>query len=113
MIDELRAALTGRYAHQNEAELQESIGELLDAAGVDFQREVHIAPHSRIDFLVGDVGLEVKIDSSLAALTRQVTRYAESGRLSRVVVVTDKLRLTALPGEIAGVPIETIHLGAL
>ena len=57
------ATALGRYRFRSQKEklLQEAISSALSQERFDFKREVEVAPGSVIDFLVGDVGIEVKV----------------------------------------------------
>lgn len=50
-----------------EEELQLGVSQQLDAMGVQFCREARLASPDRIDFLVGEVGVEVKVNGSVTA----------------------------------------------
>lgn len=65
-----------RFNYTDEAELQAGIATMLNDAGVSFIREVTLSRQDRIDFLIGDIGIEVKVGGSLAAVTRQVDDIA-------------------------------------
>lgn len=95
-----------RFVITSEAELQAALARLLSDAGERFQREVVIGPRDRIDFLLDDgVGLEVKVDGSLAAVTRQVHRYAQSAVVAGVLLVTTRHRHDHLPLSFSGKPV--------
>lgn len=110
---QVAAALGGlRFNFAAEADLQRGISERLVAAGLNVTAEVDLGDVGRIDFMVGDVGIEVKVDGSLSALTRQLHRYAQSDRVAALVVVTSLRRLCRLPAELNGKAIDVIHVGA-
>jgi hypothetical protein len=105
-IEAARAALSG-YSFQfgTELELQDGIAGVLTSKGVPFLREVVLSKRDRIDFMLdGGVGIEVKIDGSVSALTRQLFRYAESPQISALLVVVSAIRLSNLPSQIGGKP---------
>jgi hypothetical protein len=112
MIDAVATALRRhRFRFGAEHELQEGIAQVLSTASIAFRREVRLSDEDRIDFLCeGGVGLEVKVDGSLAALTRQLHRYAQSAEVRALVVVTSRVRLSALPREINGKAVEVVTL---
>jgi hypothetical protein len=94
------------YRFTDEAELQEGISQALASAGIGFEREVVLSPRDRIDFMLEyGVGIEVKIDGSISALTRQVFRYTELPVVSAVLVVVALNRLGQLPHEMNGKPV--------
>ncbi len=84
------ATAIGRYRFRSQKEklLQEAIARALGQERFDFKREVEVAPGSVIDFLVGDVGIEVKISGSSTAVLRQIMRYLESDQVKSLVLVT-------------------------
>lgn len=106
-IEHVRDAIGAQsYRFTDESELQEGIAEALTIAGLDFEREVVLSPKDRVDFLLpGGLVIEVKIDGSISALTRQVFRYTELDVVSAVVVVASLTRLCQLPDEMNGKPV--------
>lgn len=99
-----------RFNFTSEEELQEGIALALCEEGVSFEREKVLAPGSRIDFLTSGLGLEVKLECNLAALTRQLHRYAQCDEVKALVVVTSRTRHMALPLSLNGKTIEVVHL---
>jgi hypothetical protein len=94
-----------RYNFTNEAELQEGVAEVLTGAGVAFEREVRITDRDRLDFLVGAVAVEVKIQGGAAPLIRQLGRYAALDRVEQLFVVTSRTLLARMPKHLNGKPI--------
>jgi hypothetical protein len=112
-IEEIVAVLVAsRFAAAPEVELQNAIALALGEAGIAFEREVVLGPGDRIDFLVGDVGIEVKVDGSLSDVTRCLHRYLGSERVSAVVLATTRFRHRAVPREMQGKVIAFVHVGA-
>lgn len=100
-----------RYLFDSEAELQEAIAGVLEDEGVCFEREVPLTAADRVDFMAeGSIGIEVKTDGSLTALTRQLYRYAQSRHVAALIAVVTASRLRNLPGEMAGKPLVTVYL---
>lgn len=85
-----------------EEQVQRAIALVLVNHDVEHKREVSLAPASRIDFLVGAIGVEVKIGGGLSPLIRQLARYAEFERVSEIVLVTTKSSLCRVPEELNG-----------
>jgi hypothetical protein len=113
-LDEVVDVIRGhRFAYVDEDELQRGIAAALTAHGMTVEREVRLDARSRLDLLVGRIGIEVKVGGSAGALCRQVTRYAESDRLDAIVAVTSRVRHLALPAEIAGKPVRAVSVGVL
>lgn len=70
--------------------MQSDIAFALTTEEVPFEREVAFGPRDRIDFLVGTVGVECKVAGSANQVMRQLSRYAESDRITELVLVTSK-----------------------
>lgn len=85
-----------------EAHVQAAIERLLIQEKIAHGREVTLSKFDRIDFLVGDIGIEVKVAGGLGALIRQLTRYSKSNRVASLVLVTTKSTLARIPLEIGG-----------
>jgi len=108
LIDAIQRAPLG-YA--TEAQLQEQLAAALTAAGHDVIREVVLSDgSSRIDLTVGRIGLEVKVKGSLPDVRRQLSRYARTGDIDELILVTTRSAHHAIPGSLAGVP---LHLCSL
>lgn len=99
-----------RFRFTCEKDLQDGIAAVLTEAGLDFQRELELSRQDRPDFLLHRVAIEVKVDGSLSALTRQIARYAEHELVDGILVVTSLARLTNLPDEIRGKRVHVVHL---
>lgn len=108
---------------EHEAELQAIVGQHLRAAvalpdhtGPQVLAEYPLSPRSRLDFYVKHLGasrgtaIEVKVGGSLSDLTRQLARYAESDRITGLLVVTTKDRHRQLPESFNGKPIAVLCL---
>jgi len=106
------AALSSqRFAWSSETGLHSAIEGVLTLAALPLEREVDLGPGSRVDFLVGGVGVEVKIDGSLADVTRQLHRYSESDRIEVLVLVSTKMRHRSVPRTMNGKPIHFVCIG--
>lgn len=97
-----------------EVELQEAIFYALTTAGLAPQREAPVS-EGRIDFLVGDVGVEVKVAGRRAEVLQQLLRYAADKRIRSLVLATTCFSHARLPHVLAGVPLHVVSLfgGAL
>jgi len=99
-----------RFDTSTERVLQDGIAQALHNSGVPFVREVRLSQRDRIDFMVGRIGVEVKIGGSFSALARQLYRYAESAKLDALVLVSSRVRLGHLPEMILGKSVVTCCL---
>lgn len=110
-LTEIMVAIRGRpYDTTNEEALQAGIAVALEESGFRFTREVVLGPRDRIDFMIGDVGIEVKVGGGQTALIRQLHRYAQSQRVGRLLVVSTDPSLYPLPATLGGVDIVTLLL---
>ena len=99
------------YNFSDEDEFQVGISKALRIAGLEFRREVILSKRDRIDFLLDDgIGIEVKIDGSISALTRQLFRYAELPAINGLLVAVSLNRLANLPTEINGKPVQCLRI---
>lgn len=108
--------LSRRMTFTTEAQLQEVLGSRLYAEALlanpitNYGAEVRLDAHNRIDFLVElnettKVGIEVKIGGSVAALTRQLERYAAFDDVDELLVITTKAQHHHIPTTIGGKPV--------
>jgi hypothetical protein len=110
-----RALYNAKYHYHNEKELQLGVRQVLDTLKLDYKSEAKIGPRDRIDFLVGDIGIECKSDdssggTSLAAVTRQLHRYAQSDKVKEVILLTTMSKHKNLPDVINQKPLYIVHL---
>lgn len=68
--------------HPNEKSMQDALGKHLEKfkwsdAPVEVRKEVQLSPESRIDFMIGSVGIECKVQGDRSDVYRQLMRYAE------------------------------------
>lgn len=96
-----------RYVYASERELQDQLAEVLGAARLPVLREVQLTERDRIDLLVGDVGIEVKVKGKRTPLA-QLTRYAGSRHVAGLLLVTT--RAATLPASIGGKPAAVVSL---
>jgi hypothetical protein len=67
-------------------------------------------PHiGRIDFMVGSVGIEVKVGFSWADVVTQLHRYAQSQMITDLILVTTRM-LHTMPGRMNGKPVTVVNL---
>lgn len=112
MLDEIVDVLHGsRFNYADEEQLQAGLTAALEASGHQVDREVRLDGHSRIDLLVGRVGVEVKVAGKPDAVERQLERYAHSPLIDAIVLVTTRVRHRP-PGQINGKPIVVVSLAA-
>ena len=95
-----------------ETDIHQMVGKRLLEAGLSFVHEAKLGPGCRIDYLVGEIGIEIKKgrpDGKL--LTQQLVRYASFDALSAIIVLTQ--RTVSLPKTMLGKPVHVIVLNQL
>jgi hypothetical protein len=92
-ITDLLRSESRSYRWSQEKDLQDAVEMVLNGAGFDHTRECRLGEGDRIDFLVGDIGIETKIRSGLSEVTRQLFRYVRHDRVSAIVLFTASQRL--------------------
>lgn len=84
----------------------------LSAAGFEAQHEARLGPRCRIDFLCGDIGIEIKKKRpERAKLIAQLTRYAACEQVSQLVVIAP--RGVNMPQSVAGKKVTMLSLEKL
>ena len=99
-------------AADTEEMLHSSVHAALENAGFSPVHEARLAPRCRIDFLVEDLGIEIKKSRpSPALLKRQLARYATCEQVGALLVIAP--RGVNLPKTIGGKPVAQIALERL
>lgn len=102
--------LTGySFNFVDEKELQEAIAQIFAGENIPFEREVAITDKDRIDFMVGPIGIEIKIAFSFSEVVRQLHRYAQHDSISELILVTMKSQ-HQMPDEINDKKLTTVNL---
>ena len=98
------------FSWTNEVELQNSIANIFEREGVQFQREVKLNSRDRIDFLVDGIGIECKVGHPTTQVIRQLHRYVESPLVKEVALVTTRQRHNEIPAVLGEKRITVIYL---
>lgn len=94
----------------SERGLQDQIATALAEAGFRFEREARLSPSDVVDFLVGDVALEVKNRGGRTEVLRQLHRYAGNDRVAHVALATTRWAHANMPAQLQGKPVTVIAL---
>ena len=117
--EELAGALAfHRFRYKDEKELQAGVSQCLTGLKIPFAPEHRLNPKDRVDFLVAEaIVVECKTNDSrggsgLAAVTRQLWRYAKSNDVKALILITTRAKHRGLPGEILGKPLYVVYLNS-
>ena len=113
VADVLRCLTAYRFDTSSELRFQDGIASALRDVSIRYRREVALAPKDRIDFLIGSVGLEVKVDGTEMDVLRQLMRYAQSDQVSALVLVTNRSKHSQMPDSLQGKPLSVYLQGGL
>lgn len=90
-FDSVVAAIQGYLIPvDSEAAMQATIQQVLEKAAFPYSREVVLSEKDRIDFMVGDVGIECKIAGSFSSVAEQVGRYLQNSSVKSLILVTSR-----------------------
>jgi len=110
--EQIAAAITAfTYPYTSEDLLQAAIARALNEKQIEHAREVRLDPRNRIDFLVGTIGIEIKVDGSTMAVTRQLQRYAQFEAITELILVTTRSRMLNVARELTGKRVNVLFLG--
>ena len=114
--DALAVHLTAAFRRRppvsaNEADLQARLAVELAALPVVVHREHRLDRASRLDFLVEGVAVEVKVGGTLAAVTRQLFRYADYPAVLGLLLVSTRYDHRRVPEVVLGKPCACLCLG--
>lgn len=90
-VTEIAAILSRkRFTLSTEKDVQAEIDQVLRATVPEHKREVVLDDKNTIDFMVGTIGIEVKIKGNKSAIFKQLQRYAEFDEINELIFVTSK-----------------------
>lgn len=98
------------YRYNSEKELQHAIALVFYQNNLDWKAEFPLTPRDRIDFMVEDVGVEVKTKDSFETVLRQLHRYAQFPQVKGLVLVTTRQSHRDLPLELNGKSLRVVWL---
>ena len=104
-----------KFSFHDEKGLQRGVGLVLDRLGLEYRAEFPLTKKDRIDFLVGEFGIECKTSdssggTSLSSVTRQIHRYCQSDSIKEIILLTTLSKHRALPESMNNKPIYVVHL---
>lgn len=107
----LELCRTIRCQTATERELQDALEVLLRENFSSVTREAQLGPKDIVDFLVDDaVAVEVKVDQSPMAVTRQLQRYAAHEKVQSLVLVTTRAKHKSVQRSLRKKPVRVAWL---
>ncbi len=97
-----------RFTLATEKDVQSEIEKVLNQAVGEYQREVELDNNNTIDFMVGSIGIEVKIKGAKAAIYKQLQRYAQFDEITALIFVSS--RTMGIPETINDKPIYVVNM---
>ena len=95
-----------------EYDIHQMVGDCLREAGLPCIHEAKIGKGCRIDYLVGDVGIEIKKGKPIPRLLlQQLNRYAACDCLGSLIVLTQ--RSIKMPDKVGGKPLTHLSISQL
>lgn len=93
----------------DEKQTQADFARALEDWNFEFKREHRLGPRSIIDFMVEDVGIELKLRGQKRSILRQVQRYCEFKEVAALLLLTGTAM--GLPPTIYGKPVRVLSVG--
>ena len=106
--DIIRLIETRRLPLTSEKRLQAALAEEFAGAGIAAEREVDLGYGDIIDFMIGPIGLELKIRGQRRAIFRQCERYCGHERVGTLILATNAAM--GLPARIGDKPVHVVSL---
>lgn len=100
---------TSRINLSTETAAQRGLSDLFVKSEIKAEAETRLTPKDRIDFMIGSIGIEVKIGSSRRSILRQLERYAACDQVQSLILVT-AIAFPSMGFEINGKPVRIANL---
>ena len=98
-----------QFPLSDEKRLQAEMAVQFEKAAIRFSREVRLGEGDIIDFMVGSIGIEVKIKGRKIDIYRQIERYCGHQVITSLVLATNVAM--GMPAEVSGKPVFVVNLG--
>ena len=94
----------------NESDVQRQLDGIFANSGIEYKREFVLDKRNRIDFIIGSIGIEVKIHGiSAKRIYDQLNRYCFFEKISSIILITSQACI--MPDKINNKEIHVISLG--
>jgi hypothetical protein len=109
-IEKIIEILTSyQFSLTSEKRLQVEIEEIFLNEGINFIKEYSLGNLGIIDFIVEDIGIEVKVKGNPKSIYRQCEDYCQHDDIKKLLLVTNKSM--GMPEEINNKLIFVVNLG--
>lgn len=110
----MEALARRRFTFRKEADLYPLLAKVFDDIGVEYEAQVELSPADVIDFMLGTVGVEVKVKGGVGDVVRQLHRYAQHDSVTELILVTSKAGHVNMPATLNGKPVHVhpLFIGA-
>lgn len=105
----MRLIASHRWPLQDEKTLQAAFAAALERADLPFEREVALGGGDIIDFLIEDLGIELKLSGQRRQIWRQCSRYCAHARIGTLLLCSSAAM--GLPDVIHGKRVHVASLG--
>lgn len=96
-----------------EIEMQDAIETVLTQSGIDYRREADLGECGVIDFMIGSMGVECKVDGGKSNVVSQLLRYAQCDSISEIVLVTSRSRHRLTTPKLNGKDVSVVWCGGM
>ena len=113
-VDDVASYLAGwSLRFGTEELLQEDVAAALAASAWRCEREFVLTKSSRVDFYLPDlqIGIECKVGSSMAQVTRQIVRYANHDSIAALILISRKCSHSLTTETVCGKPFRFVWVG--
>jgi hypothetical protein len=104
-----------RFDISSESRFQDGVQRVLSEKGIAFKREVSLSGKDRVDFMVDDIAIELKVEGGVNAILRQLQRYAQSPQVKQIILLTCRTKHSSITRILSGKPVHValFQLGLL
>lgn len=107
--DIIKLIRSRQFSLSDEKVLQGEMAAAFDAAGISHEREFRLDARNIVDFMVGEIGIEVKIKGARLNIFRQIERYMAFDAVKRLILATNVPM--GMPDLVNGKPVHVVNLG--
>jgi hypothetical protein len=97
----------------DEYEYQDQLDAWLEERGFAFLREFNLSAGDRVDFMVEDIAVELKLKCPSNEILRQLARYSQHESVREILILSaTRAPLQKIPSTLNGKPVRGLHIGS-